>query len=382
MHLSFPISRALFALVCITVSSCAADATAKKPRPHPATAPAVAAPGPAGEAPDVVTYGRRDDVMRFGAELAERDRLDPQWVRAALEAARFQPSVARFIMPPLAGTAKNWAAYRARFVEPVRIGAGVAFWKANEQWLARAEQRYGVPAEIVIGIIGVESIYGRQMGGFRVLDALATLSFDFPAGRKDRSDFFRGELEAYLLMCQQAGIDPATPTGSYAGAMGMPQFMPSSVNRYAVDFDGDGRTDLRADPADVIGSVAHYLAEFGWQRGVPTRFAVDAPVDARDRAILLVPDILPSFTVQEFQAHGAKLDAAALAFDALGASPDGSRPKLALVELQNGDAAPSYVAGTANFYAITRYNWSSYYAMAVIDLGAAVRREVARAASR
>ena len=372
-----PLLPTLLVLACITVSSCANDAAAKKPQPHHAAASATAAAAP-GEAPDVVTYGRRDDVMRFGAEMAERNRLDPQWVRAALEAARYQPSVARFIMPPPAGTAKNWAAYRARFVEPMRIRAGVAFWRANEKWLKQAEQMYGVPPEIVMGIIGVESIYGQQMGGFRTVDALSTLAFDFPVGRKDRSEFFRSELEAFFVMCQRERIDPLVPTGSYAGAMGMPQFMPSSVNAYAVDFDGDGRTDLRGNAADVIGSVAHYLAEFGWQRGVPTRFAVDAPVDARDRAVLLVPDILPTFTVQELQDHGAKLDAAALAFDARMSGLDGGHPKLALVELQNGDAAPSYVAGTSNFYAITRYNWSSYYAMAVIDLGAAVKTEVER----
>ena len=373
-----PLSPALLALLCLSASSCAGDATAKKPRAHPPAVAAAASAAAMGEAPDIVTYGRRDDVMRFGAEIAARNRLDPQWVRSALEAARYQPSVARFVMPPPAGTAKNWAAYRARFVEPVRIRAGVAFWRANEKWLKQAEDLYGVPPEIVMGIIGVESIYGQQMGSYRTIDALSTLAFDFPVGRKDRSDFFRSELEAFFVMCQREHTDPLTPTGSYAGAMGMPQFMPSSVNGYAVDFDGDGHADLRGDAADVIGSVAHYLAEFGWQRGVPTRFAVEAPVDARDRAILLVPDILPSFSVQELQEHGAKLDPAALAFDAAATPRDGTRPKLALVELQNGNAAPSYVAGTANFYAITRYNWSSYYAMAAIDLGAAVRREVER----
>src|SRR4029078_11115693 len=130
-------------------------------------------------APDIVTYGRRADVMDFAPALAERQGLDPAWVRAALEQARFQPNVARFIMPPPAGTAKNWAAYRARFVEPIRIRAGVAFWGANEKWLAMAEEVYGVPPEIVVGIVGVESIYGRQMGKFRVIDALAHTASDF-----------------------------------------------------------------------------------------------------------------------------------------------------------------------------------------------------------
>ena len=351
---------------------------------------------------DVVTYGRRDDVARFGAEVAERRNLDPVWVKAALEQARFVPNVAKFIMPAPAGTAKNWAAYRTRFVEPVRIRAGVAFWRANEKWLKKAEEDFGVPPEIVVGIIGVETIYGQQMGGFRVIDALATLAFDFPPGRKDRSPFFRDELENYLLMCHIQGIEPLQLKGSYAGALGMPQFMPSSVNKYAIDFDGDGHIDLHTNTADVIGSVAHYLAEFGWQRGLPTRFDVAVPVDNSDRAVLLGPDILPTFTVEQFIERGAKLDVAALTAatkpegtndvqsnevgsgrspESTGepsATPNNVAMMLALVELQNGDAAPSYVAGTRNFYAITRYNWSSYYAMAVIDLGEAVAREIAR----
>jgi len=331
----------------------------------------------ADEAPDLVTYGRRDDVMAFGAELAERRGLDLTAVQAALQRARFIPSVAKFIMPPPAGTAKNWAAYRSRFIEPVRIGKGVAFWRANERWLKVAEELYGVPPEIVVGIIGVETLYGQQMGKFRIIDALATLAFDFPAGRKDRSAFFRDELESFFVMCQSEGSDPLQLQGSFAGALGMPQFMPSSFNKYAVDMDGDGHVDLHTNAADVIGSVAHYLAEFGWRRELPTRFDVAVPVDTADRAALLAPDILPSFTLAEFAARGARIDATALAADArLDAA--GGIGKLALVELQNGDAAPSYVAGTSNFYAVTRYNWSSYYALAVIELGEAVAREVAR----
>jgi membrane-bound lytic murein transglycosylase B len=330
------------------------------------------------DAPDVVTYGQRDDVMRFGAELAERRGLDPAWVQSALQNARFVPSIAKFIMPPPAGTSKNWAAYRRRFVEPVRIRAGAAFWRANEKWLKVAEQIYGVPPEIVVGIVGVETIYGQQMGNFRVIDALSSLAFDFPTGRKDKSAFFRDELENLFVMCKSEGLDPLELKGSFAGAMGMAQFMPSSFNKYAVDLDGDGRVDLRNDPADVIGSVAHYLSEFGWRRDLPTRFGVAVPVATVDRAMLLAPDILPTFALADFAEHGAQLDGGAFAAD-VRLADSGGVGKLALVELQNGDAAPSYVAGTSNFYAVTRYNWSSYYALAVIELGEAVRREVGRA---
>jgi len=150
--------------------------------------------------------------------------------------------------------------------------------------------------------------------------------------------------------------------GSFAGAIGLGQFMPGSINRYAVDFDGDGHINMASSAADVIGSVANYLAQHGWQRGLPTHYAVKPPVDTADRAALLAPDILPSFTAAQLAERGAVLDAAGQAH---------SGP-LALVELQNGDAAPSHIAGTTNFYAVTRYNWSAYYALAVIELGQAV----------
>jgi membrane-bound lytic murein transglycosylase B len=363
--------RIALALLSTTLLVAAADAAAaRKKKP---TADHVRT----DDAPDIVTYGQREDVMRFGAELAERRGLDVARVQAALQSARYQPAVPRFIMPPPAGTAKNWAAYRARFVEPIRIRAGAAFWRANEKWLQLAEELYGVPPEIVVGIVGVETLYGQQMGGFRIIDALATLAFDFPSGRKDRAPFFRSELEEFFVMCQSEGLDPLRPTGSFAGALGMPQFMPSSFNKYAVDLDGDGRVDLRGSPADVIGSVAHYLAEFGWRRALPTRFDVAVPVDTGDRAVLLGPDIVPSFSAAEFAERGAVLGDAVAATDARLAEAGGVG-KLALVEVQNGDAAPSYVAGTSNFYAVTRYNWSSYYALAVIELGEAVARERAR----
>jgi membrane-bound lytic murein transglycosylase B len=315
------------------------------------------------DAPDAIPYGSREDVVRFADAVAERRGLDPEWLRSSLAQARFQPLVVRYIMPSASGAAKDWGRYRARFVEPVRIRAGVAFWSANERWLAQADDIYGVAPEIVVGIVGVETIFGREMGNFRVIDALATLAFDFPAGRTDRSAFFQDELENWFVLCRSEGVDPLAWRGSYAGAIGMAQFMPSSFNKYAVDFDEDGRVDLHASAADVVGSVAHYLAEFGWKRALPARFDVQPPSDPDARAALLAPDIVPTFTAAEMIDRGARLPRAALMVDSL----------LALVELQNGDAAPTYVAGTSNFYALTRYNWSSYYAMAVLALGEAVR---------
>ncbi len=326
------------------------------------SSPKVAQAARADSAPDAVTYGGREDAMALADQLAERHGLAPDWVRAQLAQARYQPAVARLIMPPPAGTAKNWAAYRARFIEPARVQAGATFWTTHQRWLDEAEARYGVPASVVVGIIGVETFYGRVTGNFRVLDALATLSLDFPTGRKDRSAFFRDELGQFLRLAHTEQVAPTSIKGSFAGAIGLGQFMPGSINRFSVDFDGDGHIDMANNPADVIGSVAHYLAEHGWQRGMPTHYAVKPPVDTADRAALLAPDILPSFTAAQMAERGAVLDAA-------GAAHTGP---MALVELQNGDAAPSHVAGTQNFYAVTRYNWSSYYALAVIELGQAV----------
>jgi len=311
-------------------------------------------------------YAHHPAALAFAAEVAERLGLSRAWLDQQLAQATRVEAVRKLIMPPPAGTAKNWAAYRARFIEPQRIAAGVAFWQAHAAWLAQAQARWGVPPEIVVAIVGVETFYGRVTGNFRVLDALATLSFDFPPGRKDRSAFFRSELEAFFVMCSREGLDPTSVKGSYAGAMGLPQFMPSSVNRFAVDMDGDGHIRLHDTPADVVGSVAHYLAQAGWRAGMPTHHDVAAPVDTAERAALLGPDILPSFTAAQMAQHGAELSDAGRAHDGL----------LALVELQNGDRAPNYVAATHNFYVVTRYNWSAYYAMAVIDLAQAVRQQM------
>jgi membrane-bound lytic murein transglycosylase B len=345
----------------------AADVKAKpKPKPGSAKTTKAAKTNPSTKASKSrflgTSYGPREDVREFATTVAERRGIDRAGLLKALTQARRVEAIQRLIMPPPAGTTKDWGAYRDRFIESRRITAGAAFWQANEDALQRAEQRYGVPAAIVVGIIGVETFFGRVTGGFRVIDALATLSFDFPAGRKDRSAFFRTELEEFLVMCQREGLDPQAQKGSFAGAMGLAQFMPGSINRHAVDFDGNGHIDMAGSSADAIGSVAHYLAESGWQRDMPTHYDVAVPVDSAERAMLLGPDILPSFSAAQFGEHGAVLAQA-------GRGHDGP---LALVELQNGDRAPSYIAGTQNFYAVTRYNWSSYYALAVIQLGEAV----------
>jgi membrane-bound lytic murein transglycosylase B len=304
--------------------------------------------------------------MQFADDVAARRNLDRAWVRATIGNARLLPNVPRLMLPAPRGTAKNWRVYRSRFIDAARIGAGVRFWRANAATLARAEAEFGVPAEIIVGIVGVETIYGRNMGNFRVIDALATLSFDFPQAHPraaERQAFFRGELESFLSTESRTAEDPMLPLGSYAGAMGMPQFMPSSIARYAIDYDGDGRIDLVNNTADVIGSVANYFKAFGWKPGMPSIYPVGFDESRLRKDVLLAPDILPSFSADAFVAAGAVLEGEALRHPGL----------LALIELQNGADAPSYVAGTQNFYVITRYNWSSYYAMSVIELGREVR---------
>jgi membrane-bound lytic murein transglycosylase B len=316
-------------------------------------------------------YAQREDAMLAADDIAVRQNLDPDWVHQTLGQARYLPLVVRYIQPAPAGTPKNWPLYRSRFIDATRIRAGVRFWQENRANLARAEKKTGVPAEIIVGIIGVETIYGQQMGNFRVLDALATLAFDFPDSHPratERRAYFKAELEQYLSLTQRTHVDPLTLKGSFAGAMGMAQFMPSSWVKYAIDFDDDGKVDLFNSTADVIGSVANYFVAFNWQPGMPTHYPVSFKAQKLDMDALMAPDILPTFSVESFTAKGAVLTGAALQH---------SGP-LALVELQNGQAAPSFVAGTENFYAITRYNWSSYYAMAVIELG----RDVARAMAR
>ena len=307
-------------------------------------------------------YGRRDDIVQAAHSIAEKHALESEWVESVLAQARFVTQVAQLIMPGATPAAKNWHAYRARFLETSRIDAGVRWWRDHESWLQRAEERFGVPCEIVVGIVGVETFYGRITGGFRVLDALSTLSFDFPSGRSDRSPFFRSELGHFLKLAHREGWDPLAVRGSYAGAMGLPQFMPSSIVNYALDFDEDGRIDLASNAADVVGSVARFLAEHGWRRGMPTHYAVEPPADIVERALLLVPDIVPTFTPAQMTERGAVLSDAASRHEGA----------LALVELRNAELAPSYVAGTQNFYALTRYNASSYYALSVAELGRAV----------
>lgn len=318
------------------------------------------------KSPRAALYGQRPAAVEAANNIAAAHGLDPAWVRNVIAQAQFLPAVVRAVTPPTQAGSRNWASYRERVLSPQRIAAGAAFVHENAATLARAERQYGVPPSIVAGILGVETLYGRNMGHFRVLDALATLAFDFPDShpkKAQRQAYFLSELGAFFRFCETSDYDPLTVRGSYAGAMGMGQFMPSSWLQYAVDFDGSGRIDLFASAPDAIGSVAHYLSVHQWQAGMPTYYPLAADALPADLDALLEPDIVPSFTPQQLLARGVMLDEAARQHPGL----------LALVALPMGESAsPHYVLGTANFFAITRYNWSSQYALAVVELAQAI----------
>ena len=315
-------------------------------------------------------FGNSMEVHQLALEIAQKHQLPPLYVQQQIAGAHVLPQILPLVMPPSSPQVKNWQAYRARFLTETRIQAGVRFWREHTLQLDRAFAQTGVEPRYIVGILGVETFYGEHQGKYKLIDALSTLSLNFPKGHPqgaERQVFFQDEL-GYFLKQQRTQPANKPVLGSYAGASGWPQFMPSSVAKFAVDFDGDGRIDLRNSAADAIGSVANYFKNFGWQPGMPTHFAVDVQaVSESDLAALLAPDIVPSWSA----AHLADKQALLADEGKLFSGP------LALVQLHNANEAPSYVAGTENFFVITRYNRSSYYALAVIELGLAVENALA-----
>jgi membrane-bound lytic murein transglycosylase B len=278
---------------------------------------------------------------------------------------RYLDSVVQLVKPAPPGKPKNWTVYSSRFIEPIRVNAGVRFWTDNADTLARAEALYGVPAEILVGIIGVETIYGRDTGRFRVIDTLTTLAFAYPLApnRTERMAFFRSELEATLLFARQTGIDPLSLQGSFAGAVGMPQFMPGNILKYGVDFDGDGRIDLRNSAADAIGSVAAFLVGHGWRRDQPGPLVYPATVSPeRAWERFVNAGLEAKFAPEDLTAAGV-----------VTTSPLPAGMPYGLVDLQNGAEPTEYWVATGNFFSITQYNRSYFYAMSVVELGRAVR---------
>lgn len=313
------------------------------------------------------TYGQRAEVHQFIAEMVERHGFSGRELRKLFGRVRYQPAVIRSMTPPPEAPVKSWQSYRAMFVSRERIEAGARFRERHGAALARAAQEFGVPAEIIVAIIGVETVYGRNMGTYRMIDALATLAFDFPR----RSEFFRSELESFLLYARENGIDTFAAQGSYAGAFGIPQFMPGSYRRFAVDYDGDGRRDLNSSPPDAIGSVGNFLRAHGWEAGQPV--AAQAQVSGEAHRKLIDAGIKPVYRIADLPAYGVVIAAGAASPvepAALIARAEALAPEAgcALVELETPGQPPEYWVGLQNFYALTRYNRSSFYAIAVLEL--------------
>ncbi|MFT3733830.1 MAG: lytic murein transglycosylase B [Rhodocyclaceae bacterium] len=366
-----PLHSLLFSLALLPAASMAqnipmapaADTSGASPAAASAPAASVTTTTPSATlaTPPASTTGylARREVQDFVTNLTERLGVPRASVEQALAEARPTPQVIELIKPPANPLVRSWQRYRARFLDTTRISGGQAFMREHAEALATAETAYGVPKEIITAIIGVETVYGRNTGNFRALDALATLAFDYPP----RAELFRKELEALFLLAHERKEDVRSYKGSYAGAIGLPQFLPSSIRAFATDFDGDGHIDLRGSPKDAIGSVAKYLAENGWKQG--ERIAIPARLGERaDLNTLLAAGFIPSLGTEQLGQSGVS-------------SSLGANEKATLIDLVTPGEATEYWLGLQNFYVITRYNKSSFYAMAVKDLAEAFTHPVA-----
>ncbi len=315
--------------------------------------------GLASAANNTPSFADQPAVVDFARDLEQRHGFNADQLLTQFAQTSPNAKVLQLIKPPTSPLQRSWERYRPRFLNDRRIDGGVRFWQENQAKLARARALYGVPEEIIVAIIGVETEYGRNTGGFRVLEALATLAFNYPP----RAEFFRTELEQFLLLSRENGLDPLAVKGSFAGAIGIPQFMPGSQRRYAVDFDGDQRIDLGNSVDDAIGSVAHFLEQHGWQAGQP--IAIPALSNGEPERGLLEAGLRPSLKAGELKEKGIYAEIAPQA-------------NVALIDLVSPEKATEYWLGFENFYVITRYNRSSFYAMSVFQLGEEIRQRMPR----
>ena len=289
---------------------------------------------------------QREDVQQFMNTMVKQHHFDRRQLAATLKSAEFQPQIIESMERPY--EKKTWDVYKALFLTPPRVQAGIEFWRANQKALERAEKEYGVPADMIVAIIGVETLYGKHQGNYRVLDALTTLAFHYPK----RSPFFTKELGEFLLLCREHGVPATKYTGSYAGAMGKPQFMPSSYRFYAVDFTGNGKSDLMNDDSDSIGSVANYFHRHGWKMNGEVAQPVN--VSGSRYKKLSTNSKMPDYAFKKLIDYGVKPVSAVM-------NPPA---KAGLIELitQSGE---EYWLAYPNFYVITHYNTSPQYAMVV-----------------
>ncbi|NNF17331.1 MAG: lytic murein transglycosylase B [Gammaproteobacteria bacterium] len=300
---------------------------------------------------------QRDNVRAFIDKMVDEHQLERGQLTTTLAQATSKESILKAMRRP-AEKSKPWYEYRKIFINPQRINAGVKFWQTHAADIERVAQKYGVPAEIIVAILGVETHYGKLTGSYRVIDALATLAFDYPP----RSTFFTQELGEFFLLAAEEDVDLLGATGSYAGAMGAPQFIPSSYRNYSTDGDADGKRDLFTNWQDIFASVAHYFIGHGWQPNGPV--VSRASMDARVAQRLALDKILPVYRVGFLRSQGIRFDSIA-DDDALSM----------IVTLDGEDALESWV-GYQNFYVITRYNRSKMYAMAVVQLAEAIKELV------
>jgi membrane-bound lytic murein transglycosylase B len=322
----------------------------------PANAAPAKAPAPGG-------YATRADVRAFIGEMADEYGYDRAALRKMFAEVRYQRAIVAAMDRPLSAPPK-WYEYAPTFLDRGRIDAGVAYWAAHEEDFARAEARFGVPAEVVLAILGVETYYGKYIGGYRTVDALATLAFDYPR----RAAFFRGELKQFLLLARELSLPPLAAKGSFAGALGVPQFMPGSYRNFAVDFDGSGRADLWTSSADIVGSVANYLARHDWQPGQPVLLPAQIAEATRDAVLRKLDGGLSERRAMD--AWAADGVTPAMVPEGLAADPVGL---LLLEEKADGVATDSYWIVCNNFYVLTRYNRSRLYAAAVWELAKAIK---------
>jgi membrane-bound lytic murein transglycosylase B len=316
-------------------------------------------------APEFANFTQWQAVDGFIDEMCRDHGFERDALHNLFRQIHYLDSVVKLINPPPVGTVKNWSAYRARFIEPRRLHAGTKFWNRYATELDRAQQEFGVPAEIIVGVLGVETMYGQATGKFRILDSLTTLAFAYPEtpNREPRMAYFRNELKQALLLARESNVDPLSLNGSFAGAIGWPQFMPGSIRRYAVDFDGDGKIDLRNSAVDAIGSIASFLSQHGWQRDQPLVYPVQVTPD-RPWPSLIGRSLEAKFSRDELRLAGVIVPDDVPVAHSYG-----------LFDLEDGSHPTRYLLGTQNFFAITHYNRSYYYAMAVIELGQAIDRQ-------
>ncbi|SOE58731.1 lytic murein transglycosylase B [Burkholderia sp. OK233] len=318
-------------------------------------------------------YANNPNVDVFISDMSARYDFDEAALHALFARVSYSATAVKLVTPSPSPSIKNWRVYQSRFLDQVRINAGVRFWRANQATLQRAYEEFGVPPEVIVGIIGVETIYGRFMGNFRVLDALTTLSFDYPntANRADRQATFRKNLEDYLVWTRDSQIDPTTVLGSYTGAIGIPQFLPSSIVQYAVSYDGNKQIDLRTSQADAIGSVANYLRQNGWENGRPVVWKIGTDAGSLGVAQAAAdgkPE--PHWPLDQLLRAGLLLNESGVDIASEAGTP------VTVVDLPSPGRGTEYMLGLKNFYVLTRYNRSFFYALAVYQLGQRVKAQM------